>query len=119
MSSPFELLKGQPCPFHLNVIGGHRKVIKRSFVKDLSKCVGYREFPIFTMIVSLEIAKYSLSEESTFGILQMYPYCLSFMTQFHFEGHSLLGFKISEICTIGQIHSQFTSKGHLKVKDIS
>ena len=40
------------------------------------------------------------------------------MTQFHFEGHSLLGFKISEICTIGQIHSQFTSQGHLKVKDI-
>ena len=41
------------------------------------------------------------------------------MTQFHFEGHSLLGFKISEICTVGQIHSQFTSQGHLKVKDIS
>ena len=41
------------------------------------------------------------------------------MTQFHFEGHSLLGFKISEICTIGQIHSQSTSQGHLKVKDIS
>ena len=37
---------------------GHRKVIERSFVKDLSKCVGQWEFPIFTMIVSLEIAKY-------------------------------------------------------------
>ena len=32
------------------------------------------------------------------------------MRQFHFEGHSLLGFKISEICTIGQIHSQSTSQ---------
>ena len=41
------------------------------------------------------------------------------MTQFHFEGHSLLGFKISEICTIWQIHSQSTSQGHLKVKEIS
>ena len=40
------------------------------------------------------------------------------MRQFHFEGHSLLAFKISEICTIGQIHSESTSQGHLKVKDI-
>ena len=41
------------------------------------------------------------------------------MTQFHFAGHSLLGLKISEICTIGQIHSQSISQGHLKAKEIS
>ena len=55
MSSPFELLNVLVTSMSFR---GHRKVIERSFVKDLSKCAGQWEFPIFTMIVSLEIAKY-------------------------------------------------------------
>ena len=39
-------------PMYQMSFRGHRRVIERSFVKDLSKCAGQWEFPIFTMIVS-------------------------------------------------------------------
>ena len=67
----------------------HLEVTERSFVKVWSICQW--KFPIFTIIMSLEIAKYSLSDESTFGKYQIYPYC--FMTRFHFPGHSLSGLR--------------------------
>ena len=73
--------------------GGHRKVIEKSFAKDLSKCAGQWEFPIFTMIVFLETAKNSLSGENAFGMYQIYPYCLSFMTIFSFARDYLWGIR--------------------------
>ena len=86
--------KGTYVPFISMTSRGHRKVIERSFFKHLLKCTGQWEFLIFTMIVSLEIAKYSLSDESTFSKYKIYPYYISFMTRFHFTGHSLYGLRI-------------------------
>ena len=37
-------------------------------VEEAAIVLREQEFPIFTKIMSLEIAKYSLSEKSTFGI---------------------------------------------------